>query len=116
MPMYIDGVKIKTPTELKVGIFRLSKAERLASGKMIMDIIAIKRRLDLSWEIIEDSELQTILNTLDTKVFHEVSYPDPQNGESHTITAYVGDINQQIFQQRGGKRYWQKVSMSLIEQ
>jgi len=116
MPMYIDEIQIKTPTELKVGIFRLSKAERLASGKMVMDIIATKRRLDLSWEIIEDNELQKILDLLDSRVFHKVVYPDPQSGEEYPITAYVGDINQEIFQERGGIRYWRDVSMALIEQ
>ena len=116
MPMTIDGVQIKTPTELKVGIFRLSKAERLASGKMVMDIIATKRRLDLSWEIIEDNELQKILDLLDSRVFHTVVYPDPQSGEEYTITAYVRDINQEIFQKRGGVRYWRGVTLALIEQ
>jgi len=60
---------------------------------MVMDIIATKRRLDLSWEIIEDSELQKILNLLDSRVFHTVVYPDPQSGEEYTITAYVGNLS-----------------------
>lgn len=116
MPMYIDGVPIKTPTELKVGIYRLSKAERTASGKMVMEVIAIKRRLDLTWEIIADDDLSTILDVLESKVFHTVTYPDPQSGESHTITAYVGDITQEAFQRRAGKRFWRNVSIALIEQ
>lgn len=113
--MIINGVTIKTPTELKVGVFRITKSERLASGKMAMEIIAIKRRLDMRWEIITDVELQKIMNTLESRVFHTVEYPDPQNGEDATITAYAGDINYDVWQ-KVGNRYWRNVGISLIEQ
>lgn len=116
MAVLINGIQIKTPTELKVGVFRLTKAERLASGKMAMEIIATKRRLDMRWEIITDADLQQILGILDSKVFHTVQYPDPQNGETATITAYVGDINQAAWQKITGTRYWKDVSLALIEQ
>lgn len=111
----INGINIQTPTDLKVGVFRITKSERAASGRMIMEIIAIKRRLDMRWELITDIELQKILNTLESRVFHTVVYPDPQKGENATITAYAGDINTDIWQ-KVGSRYWQNVSISLVEQ
>lgn len=114
--MIIDGVTIKTPTELKVGVFRLSKAERTASGKMVMEIIAIKRRLDCKWSIIKGSDLKRILDLLDSKVFHTVTYPDPKTGENHTITCYVGDINMTVSQIINADRYYTDVSIALIEQ
>lgn len=113
--MTINGITIKTPTDLKVSVFRLTKSERTASGTMMMDIIAVKRRLDLSWAIISDTDLQTILNTLESRVFHTVIYPDPQGGDSKTITAYVGEINAQAWQ-KVGNRYWKDVSIALVEQ
>ncbi|QCX32450.1 hypothetical protein FDN13_01350 [Caloramator sp. E03] len=113
--MTINGITIKTPTDLKVGVFRITKSERTASGKMMMEIIAVKRRLDLRWEIISDIDLQIILNILESKVFHTVVYPDPQNGETATITAYVGDINMEAWQ-KVGNRYYKNVSLALIEQ
>lgn len=70
----------------------------------------------MRWEIITDADLQQILGILDSKVFHAVQYPDPQNGETATITAYVGDINQAAWQKIGGTRYWKDVSLALIEQ
>lgn len=114
--MKLNNATIKTPTDLKVGVFRISKAERLASGKMAMEIIAVKRRLDLSYTLISDSDLKQILDILESKAFHTVTYVDPQKGESATITAYVGDINQEAWQKLHGTRYWRDVSVSLIEQ
>lgn len=116
MGVSINGIQIKTPTELKVGVFRITKSERTASGKMVMEIIAIKRRLDLRWEIIADTDLRQIMDILESKVFHTVTYPDPQKRENHTITAYVGDINQEVWQKLSGTRYWKNVSIALIEQ
>lgn len=112
--MQINGITIPTPI-LKVGVFRIAKSERLASGKMAMEIIAIKRRLDLSWVCIMDNVIQQILNTLESRVFHTVTYPDPQKGENATITVYVGDINTEVWQ-KVSAREWKDVSISLIEQ
>lgn len=115
--MQINGVTIKTPMDLTVGVFRIaSEAERTASGLMVLDVIAIKRRLDLTYTIISDAELKAILDILEGGVFHSVTYPDPQGGEAKTITAYVGDINQGAFFRRNGVRYWKDVRLALIEQ
>ena len=114
--MTIDGNTIQTPTELKLGVFRISKSERLASGKMAMEIIAVKRRLDLTYAIITAANLKTIMDALDGTVFHTVVYPDPQSGEATSITAYAGDVSNVAGQKIGGTRYYQDVSISLIEQ
>lgn len=114
--MKINGVTILTPTELKVSTFRISKSERTADGSMVMDIIAVKRRLDLSWAVIADSDLQQIMGLLaPTQAFHAVIYPDPENGETATITVYVGDTGQEVGQRVAGTRYWKDVTISLIE-
>jgi len=113
--MRINGQTVATPTELKVGVFRISKAERLADGSMAMDIIAVKRRLDCRWEVISASDLQHLLDLLESKTFHTVEYVDPQDGETASITAYVGDVNQAAWQRKNGVRYWRDVSIALIE-
>ena len=38
----IAGVTVKTPSELTVGRYDISKASRAASGKMMMELIATK--------------------------------------------------------------------------
>lgn len=112
--MTINGIKIKTP-QLKVGMFRItSQPERTASGEMTMDVIAIKRRLDLRYEIISEPELKKILDTLESKTFHTVVYPDPQKGENAQIIAYAGDINSDAWQ-KIGSMHWANVSLALIQ-
>ena len=45
----LNGTPIKTPTSFNISRFKLSKAERVASGKMVMDIVARKRKFSLSY-------------------------------------------------------------------
>ncbi len=111
----IAGVTIKTPSELKIGRFDITKSSRTGSGKMVMDIIAPKKRVDVTWKMIADSDLETIINTITAnKPFFSLEYPDA--GGMVTITCYAGDINTSLWHTKGGVRYWSEVSIPFIEQ
>jgi len=116
MLITLDGTTIKSPTGLKYGIFRLSKSGRLASGKMIMDVIAIKRRIDLTWASIQGNHLGDIIDLLDAKVFYTITFPDPKvAGGMASMSAYVGDVNLDFFRS-DGNRVWKDVTLPFIEQ
>ena len=111
----IAGVSVKAPTDLKIGRFDLTKSGRTASGKMVMEVIATKRRVDVVWKMIKDSELQTIINTITAnKPFFSVEYPDA--GGTQTMTCYSGDIVTSLWHTIDGVRYWEEVSIPFIEQ
>ncbi len=111
----IAGTIVATPAELKVGRFDISKSDRVASGKMVMEIIATKRRVDVVWKYIKDDELQTIIDTITAnKPFFTLEYPDA--GGTQTMTCYAGDIMTGLWHTVGNTRYWQDVSIGFIEQ
>jgi CO dehydrogenase/acetyl-CoA synthase alpha subunit len=111
----IQGTLIKTPSELKVGRFDLTKSNRTASGKMTMELIATKKRVDMTWKMITDSELQSIIDTItNNKPFFTLEYPDA--GGPTTITCYAGDISTSLWHEKNGVRYWEEVSIPFIEQ
>lgn len=112
----INGQPIADPTGVQVGQFRLTKATRTASGRMAMEIIAIKRKLELEWDKIAEPDLKFVLNLLEGQTFHQVAYPDPQGAAGElTITTYVGDINKRTWHRVGGIRHWEQVRIGLIE-
>ena len=113
--IWLNGVQIAEPSKLDIGVHRISRAERTSSGKMVMDIIAIKRAITLEYELIAGPAQEAILNNLESKTFHTLRYPDPQGGEK-TITVYTGDITESAWYTVGGVRYWQGVRIGLIEQ
>ena len=111
----IAGVSVKAPTDLKIGRFDLSKSGRTASGKMVMEIIATKRRVDVVWKMLTDSELEKIIDTItDNKPFFSLEYPDA--GGTQTMTCYSGDIITSLWHTKNGIRYWEEVSIPFIEQ
>ena len=111
----IAGTQVKAPTELKVGRFDISKAERSASGKMMLEIIATKKRVDVTWKILPDSDLKAIINTITAnKPFFTLEYPDA--GGSKTMTCYSGDILTGLWHTKNGVRYWEEVTIPFIEQ
>jgi hypothetical protein len=111
----IAGVTVKSPSELKVGRFDITKSNRTASGKMMMELISTKRRVDCVWKMITDNELQVIIDTITAnKPFFSLEYPDA--GSSQTMTCYSGDIVTSLWHTKNGIRYWEEVSIPFIEQ
>ena len=111
----IAGITVKTPTVLKVSRFDLSKSSRAASGKMMMEIIATKRRVDCVWRMLSDNDLKLIIDTITAnKPFFSLEYPDA--GGTKTMTCYAGDILTSLWHTKNGIRYWEEVSIAFIEQ
>lgn len=110
----IAGITIATPSEFNIGRFYLSKSARSASGRMNMDIIAEKRRVDCKWAGLRDSQLQQILTLLDThKPFFTFTYPDTNGNQ--IMTCYAGDRVSGLWDTTGAEKIWEEVSISFIE-
>ena len=85
----INGVEIPTPSTFNPSIMNLSNSERNANGMMIMEIIAQKQKLELSWKIISAEKLSSVLNLIDS-TFFQVEYPNPKTNKTTTKTMYSG--------------------------
>lgn len=113
----IAGVQVKTPClPLTFGRFNITKSKRAASGKMKMEIIRKNvRRIDATWKMIEDTELQRILDLIDAnEPIFEVEYPDV--GGQVTKRFYRGDISYSMWFTKNGIRYWEEVTIPFIEE
>jgi hypothetical protein len=111
----IATAKVATPSEIKVSRFDITKSQRAASGKMLMQIIATKTRVDARWKILKDGDLKTILDLIAAnRPFFPLEYPDA--GGAQTMTCYAGDIVTSLWHTIGGIRYWEEVSIPFIEQ
>lgn len=111
----INGVEIKRPSDFKTEFYRITKASRTASGKMVMDNIARKRKFFLSYGVLDDRELQAILNIIweTDNVFFTFEYVE--GNEWKSATCYVGAIPKTLLR-TGGVWFWKDVTMNFIEQ
>lgn len=112
--IFINSVKISTPSTLQIGIMDLSKAERNAKGNLIIERINTKRKLELSYNYLSATSLSTLLNAISGTTF-TVTYPDAQTGANRTGTFYVGDRNAGAIDFQGGTVRYKDIKFNLIE-
>ncbi len=110
----ISGVLIPSPSEHNVGIMDISKAERNARGDMIMERIATKRRLELTWKYLSKEKLSQVLKLV-SPVFFQVEYIDPEDNALKTGTFYCGDRTVRALDYRNGQIRWKDITFNLIE-
>lgn len=111
----INGSEILTPSTYQVGIQDLSKAERNANGLMIIERIATKRKIEMSWAYLSQSDLSVLLQAV-SSVFFSVQYPDPQTGALRTGTFYVGDRTAGMISYQNGVPRYKDVKFNIVEQ
>lgn len=117
MSLILNGTTVKTPTEISIEKFSITKSGRVASGKMTMELIAQKRKLNCKYSAIREDYLQTIQGIIynPSNLFFTVQFDDV--GGFTTITAYAGAIKGQYLRQdTDGVWIWRDVEFALIEQ
>ena len=113
----INGVDIVTPKSYQPTISDIDgESNRNAKGELIRDRIAVKRKLDLEWGPLSQSEISTLLKAV-SDVFFEVEFPDPQDGVI-TKTMYVGDRTPPLYEydEESKECKWKSLKMNFIEQ
>lgn len=110
----INGVDIPAPSDYIVDIMDISKAERNAAGVMVIDRIATKRKIQLSWKYLTREKLSQILKLV-SPVFFNVEYIDPQDNGRKTGMFYCGDRTAAALDYKNGVIRYKDVKFNLIE-
>jgi hypothetical protein len=110
----IDGVEIPAPSEYSVGIQDISKAVRNANGTMIIERVATKRKIELSWKYLSKEQLAQVLTAV-SNVFFQVTFIDPQDNATRTGTFYCGDRKAGMLDYKNGVPRYKDVQFNLIE-
>lgn len=105
----------KSPSEYSVNIQDIVEAERDAQGTMHIDLIAKKYKIECKWAHLSQSEMSSLLGSLENNVTFSVSFLDPHTGSSKSITCYKGDRKIPIMQVKNGVASYKDFSISLIE-
>ena len=115
MNITVNGVAIKIPSGCSIEKYNITKSGRVANGSMVMDLIAQKAKLNLSYDVIGGPDLVAMQNIIySTSMFFTVNYND-YDGELQTKTMYCGDIKYDRFR-TDGIWYWKNFKVDLIEQ
>ena len=118
MPGYsnikIRGVTIKQPRQFSIERYNITKSGRVATGDMVMELIAKKRKFLLRYPTITGRNLDKILDLIDdpTAIFFEITYDE--NNVNKSATVYAGHIPSRLIR-TGSEWYWRDVNFDLIE-
>lgn len=110
----ISGVDLPTPSEFQVGYMDVSKAERNANGTMIIERIATKRKLFITYAYISESDASLILKQI-APTTYTVIYMDPQTRSMKSGAFYCGDRNLGMIDYINGKARFKELTFNLIE-
>ena len=113
MIVKLNGKIIKSPHSWEVERYRISKAERVATGDMVMDTIAKKRKFLVGYTELSGRDLDAILNIIYTdNEFINLEYEE--NGKMKSAVVYCGPIRAKKYRTNMGW-YWVDISFNLIE-
>lgn len=111
----VNGEAIPSPTELKIALFEVGSGDvRAASGALVRDVLAVKRRLTLRWAHIAQADLGALLGAVSGAAF-QAEYPDPVTMSSRTAAFCASDASAGVLRMANGVPIWTDVSMEWIE-
>lgn len=102
--------KITTSDEI---IWSANAGRSATSGKMIADVIAEKKTVDIEWGVLSESEMATISSYLPSGF---LSFKFRDDGASMTITGYRSTIEKEHIGYSGGVYYYRTAKTSIIQQ
>lgn len=111
----LNTVTIPSPSSYSVNILDISKADRNANGEMILEIIATKRKLELSYNYLSNTDLSSLLSKFTGNTFFTMVYPDTVTGAAKSGVFYVSDRKSEAIDYQSGVPRWKGISFSLIE-
>lgn len=114
--LWIDGVKMPSPSELTVSIEeRGDDSECNVLGERVVDRLAVKRVIELSWAMLTSEELALLFDAATDAVFFTAKFPDPAiGGQSEAVCRAVAR-SARLFRMDGDTARWADVSMKWEE-
>ena len=112
----VNGAEMPSPSELKVEIFDVgASGERSASGRLVVDRVAVKRRLRLKWAFLTPAQLGLLLGAVGQAAFFEVACPDPETGGAREMECACGERTAGVLMIRDDQPVWTNVEMEWLE-
>lgn len=110
----VNGVNLPTPSDYQIGVQDISNAQRNAQGTMIIERIATKKTITLSYAFLSASDLSTILQAI-APTFYNVTYLDPVTNSNLTSSFYAGDRSLGMIDFQNSVPRYQNLKFELIE-
>jgi len=105
--------KLPSPSSFDVGEKQITREGRVASGKLVMDIIAVKKVFTIGYKHLTGPELETILAEFRKNTFLNFKYTDYDASEKAYTVKFTGVPRALLFDVNDW--LWKDVSLQLEE-
>ena len=112
MSWILGAYTIPEPSQMTVSPVEVIQSRRLASGKLVKDVIAVKRRFRLFYEDLTTEEKETFEAIRDNQQF--VNFYFVENGEETEVMVWLEPFSYECACQ--DPEYWINFDISLEEQ
>lgn len=107
---------IKAPSEITVSSEILDKEERTVDGTMVVDIIGVKRKADVSWEYLSKEDMAILADACRHDKFTTVSFHDGATGQLISMKARAEGLTYMPhYDWAKSKLMWKSVTVSFKE-
>ena len=114
--LLVNGVEVASPSEMRVSVYDVaSAADRNAKGDVVIDRVAVKRKLELKWAHLSAAQMSALLAAVGDEAFFQATYPDPATGAARMMTCYAGERAAAVLRVEDGQPVWKDLTMEWIE-
>jgi len=110
----IGGSAMPTPSDYQVTLKDIEKTATNANGGTIIEIIATKRNISLSYKYLSQVNLATLLAAIAGATF-SINYPDPLTGALRTGTFKKGDRAAGGIDYQSATMRWKDIQIAFEE-
>ena len=115
----VGKVVLPSPTEVNITdeiLWSSGTGRSVKTGEMLGAVVAIKKTLEIEWQMIKHSDYLKIKNALPAGFFGPVVYETDKGDETFTLSqAYRSNITRVSGNTINGIRYYRSVKLSIIE-
>lgn len=111
-----NGVQVKNPSDFNIERYNVTTLTRVASAKMVGELVAKKRKFLFTYNAITASDLQVILDAIweTNSLFFPLEYME--NNVTKVAVVYAGAILSQLHNAAVSDWVWKNLEFDLIEQ
>lgn len=110
--MKLNGIEIPRPQNFNIEPTEIAKVDRMASGRMVKDVVAIKNKYSLSYDGLLPADAKTFINIYQAGNAVSFEYEDSEG--LHTVLVYLTSLPREIFIYK--PEYTQNISIVLEEE
>jgi hypothetical protein len=112
----VNNTEFPNPSKMQVTIedWDASTSSRLSNGELARDRVAVKRKIEVEYALLDGNQMSAILKATED-VFFSVTYFDPKENGFLTKTMYVGNRTPSFYMLRDDKVLYRDFKFSLIE-